>query len=88
MANIHNPLPEQFRASKEELQAYRERVTQYLTSMCLVKQMYREGIIDKADYAMCEEKMAEKYGLPDISIYRKSDPDDPKSFIKVKPKES
>ena len=73
-------IPEQFRASKEEMDAYRERITTYLTSMSLVKQMYREGIIDKDDYAKCEDLMATKYGISEIDTTRHTDPDDPRSF--------
>ena len=86
MANYHQGIPEQFRATKEELDAYRERMVQYLTSMCIVKEMYSKGIIDKADYAICEAKMAEKYGIPAKDTRRKSDPDDPKSFIPLSEK--
>ena len=81
MPNYHQVVPEQFRATKEELDAYHERIVRYLTSMCMFKDAYSKGIIDKADYALCEEKMAEKYGIPAKDTRRKSDPDDPKSFI-------
>lgn len=74
------PLPDQFRASKEELDAYREKVTQYLTSMCLVKEMYSQGIIDREDFAKCEKLMADKYGISDIDTHRHPDPEDPKKF--------
>jgi hypothetical protein len=81
MVDYHQGIPEQFRATKEELDAYRKKVVQYLTSMCMVKEMYSKGIIDKADYAICEAKMAEKYGISAKDTCRKSNPDDPKSFI-------
>ena len=75
-----NSVLEQSRASKEEMEAYHERVTKYLTSMSMVKQMYREGIIDKDDYAISENLMASKYGISEIDTTRHTDPDDPKSF--------
>lgn len=79
----HRPsIPKQFQMPKEELDAYREKLIKYVTSMAIFKDMYHRGIIDKADYAVTEAKIAEKYGIPKISIYRSSDPDDPYSFIK------
>lgn len=76
----NTPLPEQFRTPKEDLAAYRESVTHYLTSMCLVKEMYSQGIIDKDDFATCEDLMAQKYGLSEKSIYRHPDPENPEKF--------
>lgn len=81
------PLPPEGRLPKEQVEAYEKRVQTYLASMALVKDMYVKGILDKADYAKCEALMAEKYGIPDISIYRHSDPDDPYSFITKKKSE-
>lgn len=77
MASAHPPIPEQFRKSKEELDEYQERVVRYLASMNMFREMYRKGILDKADFAVCDKVMAEKYGLSDNSIYRYSDPDNP-----------
>ncbi len=36
-------------------------------------------ILDKEEYAICEKKMAEKYGLPENSVFLGTDPDDPDS---------
>lgn len=78
-----NPgIPEQFKPTKEETDAYRDKVVRYLTSMAMFKEMYHKELIDKSDYAEMEKMMATKYGISDKSIYRHSDPDDPNSFIK------
>ena len=69
-------LPEQLRPKKEEVDATRKRVADYQTAMCLIKEMYTKGIINKADYAVSEAKIAEQYGLSDKSIFRCYDPDD------------
>ena len=76
MASTHPPIPPEFRKSKEELDEYQERVVKYLASMSMFREMYKRGILDKADFAVCDKVMAEKYGLSDNSIYRYSDPDD------------
>jgi hypothetical protein len=75
VANAHPPIPEKYRKTEEELNDYREKVEKYLISMSTFKQMYKRGIIDKSDFAVCDKLMAEKYGIPDNSIHRFTDPD-------------
>ena len=69
-------IPEQLRPKKEEVDATRKRVTEYRTAMCVIKEMYTKGIINKTDYVVCEAKIAEEYGFSDKSIFRAYDPDD------------
>ena len=76
MANRYDNLPEQFHCSKEEMEAFRKRVVQYKTSMCIIKEMYQKEIIDRAEYVKSEKEIAAKFDLSDKSIFRCYDPDD------------
>ncbi len=76
MSNKQSQIPQEFRASNEELDEYRENVIRYMTSMAVVKNMYKQGIVDKDDFTICDKLMADKYGISDKSIYRCKDPDD------------
>lgn len=87
MSTAHPPIPEKYRKTEEELEAYRKKVAKYLVAMSAFKQMYKRGVIDKADFAVCDKLMAEKYGLPGNSIYRYTNPDDPHSLENFKTKE-
>ena len=80
MPNIHPPIPEEFQSTREELDAYREQIVRYLTAINVTIQMYKKGIINMDDYAKCEKMMAEKYGISDISVFRRRDPEDPNSL--------
>lgn len=85
MPNYHEgPLPENLRPKKEDLDAQRKRVTEYQTAMCLIKEMYSKGVINKADYVVSEAKIAEQYGLSDKSIFRFYDPDDSRASEPLK----
>lgn len=80
MQNRNPQIPEQFRISPEERDVYWHKIIQFESSMAMFRQMYKRGIIDKAEYAICEKKMAEKYGLPENSVFLGTDPDRPDSF--------
>lgn len=77
MSKIRPSIPEEFQSTKEELNAYFDQVIRYLAAINLAMQMYKEGIINISEYAECEKLMADKYGISDISIYRRRDPEDP-----------
>lgn len=76
MATKHPPLPPHASRSDEEIKEYYERVHKYVTTMATVKVMYRKGILDLDDYGKCEKLIADKYGIPDNSIHRSSNPDE------------
>lgn len=59
-----------FRCSEEELKAYQEKVFKFETTMAIARTMLKRGIIDVEDYYKCEDVIAEKYGIPQNSIYR------------------
>ncbi len=80
MPHEHPPLPPEFRASDERLQEYREQVNNYLLSIQKGLQMYEKGILDKDDYAKCEQIIADKHGLSDHSVYRRRDPENSHSL--------
>lgn len=80
MPSIHPAILKEFQSTKEELDAYRERLVHYMTAIDVAIQMYKEGIINEDDYTKCEKIMAEKYGISDISVYRRRDPEDPRSL--------
>lgn len=61
--------------SEEELVFYQdsdalERGRDYLCLMLIIKNMFYKGIITADDYEKAEKWAAEKYGIPEKSLYR------------------
>jgi hypothetical protein len=50
---------------------YRANLEHYLASMLQAKRMLTQGIITLADFARVDTIIAEKYGIPANSLYRK-----------------
>lgn len=74
MPQVHPQIPEQFRASKEELEAYKLRLFDYHNAMVIAKEMFKREIIDRADYAKIEQAMADKYEIGN-SVLRWKEPE-------------
>ena len=49
---------------------YRANLESYLASMLQAKRMLAKGIITPGDFARVDAIMAEKYGIPENSLYR------------------
>jgi len=49
---------------------YRVNLESYLASMLQAKRMLAKGIITSADFARVDAIIAEKYGIPENSLYR------------------
>ena len=61
--------------SEEEFKPYKdndilERAMNYLCLVLVIKQMLCIGIITADDYEKAEKCAAEKYGIPEKSLYR------------------
>ena len=50
-----------------------KNIVSYLNSMHQAKLMIQQGIISYKDYLKFEEKMAKKYKLKKLSLYRQND---------------
>ena len=74
MSGKQPPLPEQARLPDEQIDEYYERVRLYTVTMATLKTMYRQGNLDLEGYAESEKIIADKYGIPENSIHRSSDP--------------
>lgn len=46
------------------------RILLYHTTMAAIKNMLKSGAITKEEYALVDQKMAEKYGLGESVIFR------------------
>lgn len=51
----------------------KDNIVNYLNAMHQAKCMLEQGIIDIKDYKKIESKMAKKYGLNSISLYRQNE---------------
>ena len=64
-----------YRKSKKDVLAvkneYRANLEHYLAAMLQAKKMLTEGILTSADYAQVDAILAEKYGIPVNSLYRR-----------------
>lgn len=47
-----------------------QRLTAYQTTMCLARNMLRQGIISEDDYRKIDTIIAKKYGVSSCSIFR------------------
>lgn len=48
-------------------------IIDYINAMVQAKRMYKMGLINDEEYLIIEDKMAEKYGLNSLSLYRLND---------------
>lgn len=57
------------------LDAYQARVTQYTISLSVIKQLFRKhpDLFGEEEWKKTEAALAEKYELPDISIFRQKE---------------
>ena len=57
---------------KARMDAYQEKVMQYTISLSVFKQLWRDrpDLFGEEEWKKAEAVLAEKYGLPDNSIYR------------------
>lgn len=61
--------------NEEEFKPYKdndilERAMNYLCLVLIIKRMLCKGIINAEDYEKAEKWAAEKYGIPEKSLYR------------------
>ncbi|MCH5314561.1 MAG: hypothetical protein J1E81_01510 [Eubacterium sp.] len=54
----------------EDQRIFENRRFNYIMTMTHLDMMYRRGILDKDEYDLCHDKIAEKYGFKDDSIFR------------------
>ncbi len=63
-----------YRRSKKDVLAvkneYRANLEHYLAAMLQAKKMLTEGILTPADYAQVDAILADKYAIPENSLYR------------------
>lgn len=76
MATKHPPLPPFASHSEEEINEYYNRVFKYTVTMATFRTMYKQGKLDLEGYIESEKIIAEKYGIPDNSIHRSSNPEE------------
>ena len=67
-----DPIPPEMEA---RVNAYREKVAQYTLSLSVFKQLFRESpdLFGEEEWKQAEAVLAEKYGLPDNSIFRQKE---------------
>ena len=73
-----DPIPPEMEA---RVNTYREKVAQYTLSINVIKQLFRESpdLFGEEEWKQPEAVLAEKYGLPDNSIFRQKELPDFKS---------
>lgn len=73
--NQHPPIPEEYRATQEELSAYQDRVVKYTVSLTVFKKLFRDhpDLFNEAEWQKIESLLAEKYELPDNSVFRQKE---------------
>ncbi len=50
--------------------AYNSTVIPYVTTMAMAGRMLDQGMITRKEFQVFENKMLQKYGLPECSLYR------------------